>query len=446
MAAACSSDGEPVREPAPLSDEGSAGVSGEESPTAVVPGESDPPIEADVDPASTPTAEANPEPPREPDAPEVSPEADTDPIEASASPFEVVPGISVRFFPTATALDNGSVLVVGGFGVRALLAESALFDPNDGSVREAASLLIPRQTHEATLLADGRVLITGGVIAGGGAFTQSSTEIYDPVSDTFVTGASMRDARLSHAAVRLADGRVVVAGGAGIGTPFLRSVEVYDPVLDRFNVVGELPEGTGGSGMNAVRLDDGRVLILGGGRAAIFDADSSSNVIVDASSRLTVEGFDEVDFRWPSVPTRLAGGTILITGDCCDEVNAGEELPAVATPIAAIYDPQRHTLSAIASMTIGRSLHTATLLCDGRVLITGGVVRIDHSVATSTAAAEIFDPSTGTFSAIHPLPNEWSGHTSTLLPDGSVLAIGDGSLRSDAPLAVRYVPPGSCAE
>ncbi|CAN5787830.1 hypothetical protein BH24DEI2_BH24DEI2_08420 [soil metagenome] len=64
----------------------------------------------------------------------------------------------------------------------------------------------PRHSHTATLLADGRVLIAGGYDAQGNYL--SSTELYDPVTNSFTPAASLNSARADHIAVSLQDGRV----------------------------------------------------------------------------------------------------------------------------------------------------------------------------------------------------------------------------------------------
>ena len=122
-------------------------------------------------------------------------------------------------------------------------------------------MLNGRAWHTATLLADGRVLIAGGL------YTQAtSVEIYDPIADTRTAAASMITARRVHAAVRLDDGRVLVAGGNTLppGTPSYRpitSAEVYDPVTNTWSPAGTTPPHLTSA---LARLPDGRVLMAGG--------------------------------------------------------------------------------------------------------------------------------------------------------------------------------------
>src|SRR5437773_11976744 len=83
----------------------------------------------------------------------------------------------------------------------------------------------PRARHTATLLADGRVLVVGGLGPGRG-----NSEIYDPGTNKWSPAGNLISARANHQAVRLADGRVLVMGGRQPGRP-LSSAEIFDPVL-----------------------------------------------------------------------------------------------------------------------------------------------------------------------------------------------------------------------
>src|SRR6185436_19407665 len=106
----------------------------------------------------------------------------------------------------------------------------------------AAPMNEKRYLHTATLLSDGRVLVTGGYVILGGSLASSSTEIYDPSTDAWTPAAPMRVQRASHAAVRLADGRVLVAGGMHYDERN-DNAEVYDPATDEWTLTGHLGMG-----------------------------------------------------------------------------------------------------------------------------------------------------------------------------------------------------------
>jgi hypothetical protein len=106
--------------------------------------------------------------------------------------------------------------------------------------------------------------------------------------------------------------------------------------------------------------------------------------------------------------TLLLNGTVLITGGTSDPSASGE-----------IFDPVTRTFAATGEMITPRVGHTATLLADGRVLIAGGWSWSNSPLAS----AELFDPSTGTFTATGSMLTAGTG-TATLLYDGRVLMVG----------------------
>jgi len=165
---------------------------------------------------------------------------------------------------TATRLDDGRVLVVGGGGEGYASSESAdVYDPATGEFSETGSLETGRWLHTATLLADGRVLVLGGRSPQDSVY--DSAELYDPASGRFDAAGSMGDGRQQHTATLLEDGRVLIAGGFwsdGQEWRVLSSTERFDPGTGDFSPIGSM--GAPRSGHSATRLDDGRVLIVGG--------------------------------------------------------------------------------------------------------------------------------------------------------------------------------------
>lgn len=135
-----------------------------------------------------------------------------------------------RTFHTQTLLDDGRVLIVGGYdaGFDAL-GSIDIFDPTTSAIQpSAAALDVPRYDHTATKLADGRVLILGGVDGEQGPIT--TAEIYDPATDSVSTvSASLLEGRIKHTATLLPDGTVLVVGGMGEDNAFLASVERFIP-------------------------------------------------------------------------------------------------------------------------------------------------------------------------------------------------------------------------
>jgi hypothetical protein len=113
-----------------------------------------------------------------------------------------------------------------------------------GVVSRIQDMTASRAAHTATLLPDGRVLITGGLTG------LASTEIFDPTTETFTPAGNLSVARAGHSATLLSNGKVLIAGG--YNGSYLASAELYDPVAKRF---------TPASAMTAAR--SGHVATLG---------------------------------------------------------------------------------------------------------------------------------------------------------------------------------------
>ncbi len=157
----------------------------------------------------------------------------------------------------------------------------------------------------ATTLADGRVLIAGGYFevadastscTGCRAYTATPTaEIYNPYDGTFSSVGDLSEARGLHKAARLADGRVLLVGGAGelqydpAGNfplqPFLHRVrmEIFDPATGTFSPGPDDPEMVTRVFHTATTLADGRVLIAGGGAAVTLQDATKKTALCETS-------------------------------------------------------------------------------------------------------------------------------------------------------------------
>ncbi len=116
----------------------------------------------------------------------------------------------------------------------------------------------PRYWHTATLLNNGKVLITGGVGPGSSQNPAdlSSAELYDPSNGTFSAAGNMTAARSLHLAVALTDGRVLIEGGGGDGAP---NPELYDPGSAAFSLTGASSQPSDLTAMTATLLPNGTV-------------------------------------------------------------------------------------------------------------------------------------------------------------------------------------------
>src|SRR5262249_26806793 len=112
--------------------------------------------------------------------------------------------------------------------------------PSAAAHAPVASLAVPRWSHSASLLADGTILVAGGMRKAADGVAQlytDTSELVDPRTDAVVAGPRLGQARGGHVAVTLADGSVLVAGGWN-ATGALRSAERFDPATRTFSAVG----------------------------------------------------------------------------------------------------------------------------------------------------------------------------------------------------------------
>jgi hypothetical protein len=307
------------------------------------------------------------------------------------------PLAQVRGLHTATRLADGRVLIAGGgpaswvSNVGPYLASAELYDSTTGTMSRTGSMSTAREDHTATLLADGRVLVTGGDDAGSHAV--ASAELYDPTSGTFSATGSMTTARGFHTATLLADGRVLIVGGddaAWSAGPFFASAELYDPTTGTFSATGSMTVGR--VYQTATRLVDGRVLISGGAGADGGQSLASAELYDPTTGTFSATGSMTVG-RVYQTATALVDGRVLITGGLPNGRDYASNPRFLSS--AEIFDPLNGTFTATGSMASTRTYHSAALLADGRALITGGVT---ENRSTSLATAEIYDPRTGMFS------------------------------------------------
>jgi hypothetical protein len=149
------------------------------------------------------------------------------------------PDLSVeRSQHTATVLTNGKVLLTGGLtGPNTESATCDLYDPDTNTISAASSMNVARRDHDAVILDDGRVLVAGG---RSGATTAATCEVYDPGTDTWEITGVMTSGRYGLRLLKLDNGRVLAIGGYKAATP-VRSVEMWEPETGRWHLVCNLP-------------------------------------------------------------------------------------------------------------------------------------------------------------------------------------------------------------
>ena len=270
---------------------------------------------------------------------------------------------TARSAHTATTLPSGEVLLVGGMANEdANLASAELFDPVRNSVRPLGNLATPRASHTATLLRDGRVLIAGGY---NGEYL-ASLEIFDPATRRFRPAGSLTEGRAGQTATLLPDGRVLFTGGNGPGWTFLRTAELYDPATGRSEPVGsmEVPR----AAHTATLLDDGRVLVVGGhaGRRQEMVVYASAEVFSPSSRRFEPAG-TLAAARHKHDAIRLPDGRVLVIG-------GADRTDRAFLASTEILDPRTGTFSPGPAMAHRRYKinGTTVLLPGGEVLVTSG--------------------------------------------------------------------------
>ena len=272
-----------------------------------------------------------------------------------------------------------------------------------------------RLQHTATLLPNGKVLILGGSDGrdiADGLYPVSEAELFDPTTGTFVSAGDTQ--RSFDTATLLLNGTVLVTGG-DTGSTTTQTAELYDPTSGLFQPTGSME--TPREGPSATLLADGKVLLTGGIRpldplGLSWETLQTAEVYDPATGTFSPTG-NMVNPRTSHTATLLPDGTVLLTGGTV--LDSGSN---AAGQSAELYDAVTRSFTPTGSMAVPREGHTATLLLNGKVLVVGGFT--DAPGAT----AELYDPSTRLFSPAGRMTTARGAHTATLLPNGTVLIAG----------------------
>ncbi len=310
---------------------------------------------------------------------------------------------SPRAAHTATLLNDGRVLILGGFrGREEVVPDNEIFDPATGRFLEAARMRWPRIGHTATLLRDGRVLVIGGWNSGRRV---AEAEVYDPATQAFVIAGHKFGPRADHTATLLADGRVLIAGGFSARNAPQPVAEIFDPKTLTFSKAASLTIAR--SGHTATRLGDGTVLLIGG-TTRDDQVLASAEVYEPSTGRFVESGALSVRRR-KHAATKMIDGKVLVIGGT-DERDWDN--PYATTEI---YDPQTRTFSKGPNLNQSRfKLQDATVgLPNGDTLVAGG-----------DAIFEVFSFKMQKFTNSASLDKDYFFSTATLLNDGRVLIAG----------------------
>lgn len=339
-----------------------------------------------------------------------------------------------RFYASVAALADDEVLVAGGNGAGVLCLNSAeLFNSSSGSFAATGNMTDAHCfAHTTTVLKNGEVLITGGEDQTGNLV--NTADMYNPSLGKFDCSGlggpdpntgycvnTLTDTRFLDAATLLQDGRVLITGGND--GAIVNTAEIFDPIAGTFGCssLGGVNQGTGfcnntmtdsrenhSATLIVTGPNTGDVLIAGGLDAAgvvlqtaeLFDVSSGkficANGLAPNSSGCPAEMTQARYLHTATLldPKYVKGryrGDILIAG--------GESANGTVLATAEVYDPVKKTFTALGSMNTPRVLHAATLITSGShkgwVLLAGGVDNLGNSLGS----AEFFDPKKGRFVA-----------------------------------------------
>ena len=325
---------------------------------------------------------------------------------------------------TATRLANGMVLITGGInGAGRTIANAELFNPVTRRFIATGSMNVARVFHTATLLVSGQVLVAGGEGTTDAALT--SAELYNPLNGKFSLTGSLTFKRLAHSATLLSNGTVLLAGGADGKFHSLPFAELFNPATGRF---------TSTSNLNAARLfhtattlENGQVLLAGGNNsvAALASAERFTSL-----KKFVLTGS-------MTTPRTFHSASLLNSGGLAGQVLMAGGFRTGPLASAEIFSPLTNAFKATGSMNHARLVHTATRLNDGEVLIAGGE---DNQNGHPLAPAELFNPETRKFTVVTNLHFPRLFHTATLLPSGMVLIAGGTNNATVIPEAELFVP------
>ena len=297
-------------------------------------------------------------------------------------------------------------------------------------LHEVGKMTQPRYQHVATLLQNGKVLIAGGYAepptkvedpSPGGtviyrpAGVLITAEIFDPEIGTSSPTGSMTVSRYADNGILLPDGRVLIMPRYG-HIP----IEMYNPDSGIFDALADVPYNA--TILTATLLQSGRVFVTSVEHTGVFD--------LDARAFTSIFAMD--DRRRLQTATLLKDGRVLIVGG----IRGGIEDGLVGWNL--IYDPVSKSFSEAGDLQFDRVNHKAVLLRDGKVLIIGGHAGEGPFVHT----AEMYDPETNSFSPAGVSTIDPSA--ALLLPSGRVFLIHsyNGDIVLYNPATHEFSPAG----
>jgi calcineurin-like phosphoesterase family protein len=321
---------------------------------------------------------------------------------------------------------NGKVFVIGGItesnaprqnGANdfVVINSCELYDPILEKWIISGAMHFPRTEHAASVLPNGEVLVTGGLAQGEPVI--QTAELYHPSTGTWTMIENMPDCRSDHTSTTLLDGKVLVVGG-NCDRINKNTADLYDPSTKRWTATGTLHYGR--SFHTASILRNGKVLVIGG-LIGDYNATSTAELYDPSTGNWTLA--NSMYYRRSDHTTSvLPNGKVLVTGGATGTTTLKD---------TEVYDPITGVWTITGDLNHNRMSHTASVLPNGKVLVTGGMLHDEEGPLTNTT--ELYDPSTGKWIIAGHMHFTRCDHTATVLNDGNVLVTG----------GIRELPPYS---
>lgn len=384
---------------------------------------------------------------------EIRASADTPPLLPDAAEANKKKGGSL---PVA-----GDVLIVGGMGSgrtrMKTVSTAEFYDPAKGEFFQTGGLPVTAAVQGASLASSSpgaKVVAFGGISGMGHANVNllsfvgtvvSSAESYDPSAGTWSAATNMMSSpRAGASATLLPSGKILIAGGFDASEKALNTAELFNPADGTFVATDNTMTDPRAFHVANLLLD-GKVLLVSGltdnngsasSTADIFDPAAGTHGRFTTSGGVPVTSAAAASVLFPSGP--LMGKVLITGGDGCGSGSV------CSVPTSELYDPVMDQFTFGSSMNESRMNHTATLLQNGSVLIaaginvfatmSGGNVNGAGAATTFSDSAELFDPSTVTFTCVgsagahggcsRSMTKTRAGHSATLLANGTVLIAG----------------------
>ena len=354
-------------------------------------------------------------------APSAIPSALASPVPTSAWHVTGSPAVDRGNSGIAIGLLDGRVLVVGG-GIGPLKS-AEVYDSRTGVWAATGSMHDARSYPIGVRLANDKVLVAGG---NNGTTDLDTAELYDPATGVWTQTGPMTESRNQAFASLLSTGKVLVAGrGADDGVH--ETAELFDPASGTWTKTGSMTTGRAGP-LGATLMHDGRLLVSGG-----FTDDPTSAEIYDPTTgKWTATAHMQHGRGDTQSSILLSNGMVIVSG--------GDDTRLLPTPniMSDLFDPSTGTWTNTWNMTeTYTDLVVLNQLADGKVLLVGG----GGSRAGDVASGQLYDAATDTWSAIEALTQGRYVRSASLMPDGTVLVVTSSTTDADGqPRAEIYDP------